>query len=473
MKHMARILAAALAIMLWNTLAAYALEITPGKPGLCLATLSGEIRNGDVQKLKATRLEMPETWPNAEDGRWKTVCLNSRGGTYAEALRIAQHLLDNQIGTVVDEDMQCLSACALVFMFGTAYQTESNALTHRRLHVRGELGFHQPDLPLDPERTYTVDDVRAAFSVALDATLRFLALAARPRPDARTPFVQSDLQEAMLRHKGDAFFRIDTVDKAGRWGIELIGFAPPEFSERGFFYACQNMLTWPARLALDQVDYGQTGSGFALRKTDWTAGGLVRARYDLQFSGLQSYDCAATVAQHWSGRVLPMLCGYREETNSSAGPSDCDAPQELYNWSPIPPQAMFPAQTPLHILAEARAETDRPEEKPLPDPCIAEDKRAIVTNVNVFTSLRKSTSYDSEKIDELPLGTAWETDLSPTVNPDYPRHEACVQLCQLAGQSDPFDMGALRQCITDNWMWFPITGPSGQSGFASAKYLDY
>lgn len=473
MKRLGCALGAALIYLLCQAPALFALEVAPGKPGLCLVTLSGQIRSGDVDKLTALNLNAPATWSNLEDGRWKTVCLDSPGGSYSEGFRIAQHFLDANIGTVVDADAQCLSACALMFMFGTAYQTESNALTHRRLHVRGRLGFHQPELPLDPDRQYSVEDVRAAFTVAIDATLRFLALAARPRPDTRIPFVQSDLQEAMLQHQGAEFFMIDDVNKAGRWGIELIGFETPAFSERGFFFACQNMTTWPARLAEDQVAYGRNDYDYSLRQTQWTAGGLTRDRFDLQFAGMQTYDCAATVAQHWSGRILPMLCGYRESTNSSAGPEDCNAPDNLFSWAPIPPLAMFPADTKLSALANGEAAAAMPKPAPLPDLCVSERERATVINVRNFTSLRKTTSYDSEKIDELPIGSEWAIDRIPTVAPGYARHTACVQLCQLAQQQQPYDLSALRQCIADNWMWFEITGPSGRSGFASAKYLDY
>ena len=472
---MKRIAAACLcALVFWVfPPAASALQITPGKDGLCLATLSGVIDKGDADKLTDMQMEAPEGWPNPEDGRWKTLCLDSPGGSYTEGFAIARHLLDNNIGTVVDDGDKCLSACALVFMFGTAYQTESNALTHRRLHVGGKLGFHQPDLRLDEARDYSVADVRAAFEVAIDSTLRFLALAARPRPDNRRPFVESDLQEAMLSHKGQDFYMIDTVNKAGRWGIELFGFEEPAFSELGFFFACQNMVTWPAKLAGEQVPWGRNDYDYSLRQTQWTAGGLTRERYDLQIAQMQTYDCAATVAQHWSGRILPMLCGYREDTNSGAGPDDCTAPDRLYSWAPIPPQAMFPAATSLDALANGTATEDMPKPEPLPNPCVSEREMARVINVKNYTSLRQSTTHDSDKLDELRKGSEWPVSRSPAVNPDHFRHETCLQLCQLAEQEQPYDRVVLGECIADNWMWFEITGPSGKTGYASAKFLDY
>lgn len=477
MKHLVAVLGSALvSCLLLAAGQAAALDIGPGRPGLCVATLSGPIRQGDADRIAQLEMEMPDSWPNSDDGRWKTVCLDSPGGSYAEGFRIARHFLDAQIGTVVDDQARCLSACALMFMFGTAGQHESNALTHRRLHVGGALGFHQPDLPPldpDPDRSYSVKDVRAAFSIAIESTLRFLALAARPRPDTRQPFVESDLQEMMLQHEGESFFMIDTLNKAGRWGIELIGFEPPAFSERGFFYACQNMTTWPARLTGDQIAFGRNDGDYSLRKSSWTAGGLTRERYDLQFAGMQTFDCAATVAQHWSGRILPMICGYRESTNSGAGPDDCDAPDRLYSWAPIPPQAMFPASTTLRDLANGRAMAAMPAADPLPNPCLAESGRVRVTNVDNFTSLRKSTSYESEKIDELPLGSEWDAERIPTVATDHPRHAACTRLCLLADGDQPYDRISLSECIADNWMWFAVTGPAGQSGFASAKYLEY
>lgn len=450
-----------------------ALEISAGVPGLCLATISGPIRNGDLAKLKTLSFEIPADWQNLEDGRWKSLCLNSPGGSYTEGFRIAAYFLDNAIGTVVNENAQCLSACSLIFMFGTAYQSESNSLTHRRLHIKGTLGFHQPELPLDPSIEYSIEDVRAAFSVAIEATLRFLALAARPRPDNRRPFVDSDLQEAMLSHKGQDFYLIDTVNKAGRWDIELIGLAKPRFDERAFFNACQNMLTWPARLAGAQRAFGNNGFDYSLGKSRWTAGGLTRDRFDLQFAQMQTYDCAGIVAQHWTGETLAMLCGFREDLNASAGPDDCRAPEQLYSWSAIPAQAMFPAATPLKELASAAVITPDNSPAPLRNLCVSETGRATVINVQNFTSLRQGTSHETAKLDELPQGSSYAVPRLPTLNVDYDRHATCSKLCQAAAAQQLYDQAALGQCIDENWMWFELTGPSGRRGYASAKFLDY
>lgn len=453
---------------------AAALDLTPGVEGLCLYTLSGTVQNGDLSKLTELNPDVPRDWPNFEDGHWKTLCLDSPGGSFTEAFRIAQFLLDNHYGTVINDSAQCLSACSMMFMFGTAYQHESNALTHRKLHVRGKLGFHQPALPLDPNRDYSIADVEKAFEIAIESTLRFLALAARPRPDTTRPFIDSDLQEAMLQHKGQSFFMIDTVNKAGRWDIDLFGFESPVFDERTFVNACQNMVTWPARLAEDQTPWERGSYSYGLETRPWMVNGQSHNLMNLQFAGMQTYDCSAVVAQHWTGDVRPMLCGYRENTNVTTGPDNCHDESQIYAWSSIPAMALFPAATTLTDLASGAA-MPQPlaTSAPVDNPCVSETQQARVINVQNYTSLRKSTGHDTDKIDELPLGSTYSISRSATVDPLYAGHSTCSQLCQQARKEQPYDDNALAQCIDDNWMWFKIQGPSGRWGYASAKYLEY
>lgn len=340
----------ALAALLALPLPVQAMEIAPGTPGLCQATLTGQIGTGDAAKLAAFDFGDPPTDAGWEDGRWKALCLDSPGGQLAEALIMAQDLLDRSIGTVVRADAACLSACALLFMFGTAYQHESNSITHRRLHVQGRLGFHQPDLLLDPTRSYSVEDVRAAYNIAIEATLRLLALAARPRPDGLRPFIDSDLQEEMLAHKGADYFEIDTVNKAGRWDVALFGFAPPKLSESALLHACQNMTAWPAARLDYQVDYTSKGSDVFFERANWPESTLQSPRVDIIFPGMMIHECSTGMAEHWTGAVLPMICGFNEILNAQVGPEDCRDPDRIWRWRVIPDWAFLPANTPLRTL---------------------------------------------------------------------------------------------------------------------------
>ena len=48
------------------------------------------------------------------------LCLNSRGGSYEEGLAIAKFLTESTVGTALTPNAVCASACALVFMAGSA-----------------------------------------------------------------------------------------------------------------------------------------------------------------------------------------------------------------------------------------------------------------------------------------------------------------------------------------------------------------
>ncbi|WP_418592137.1 hypothetical protein [Ponticoccus sp. (in: a-proteobacteria)] len=459
-----------------------AAEIGPGKPGLCQLTLTGEILPGDARELSQAGMDRPDDWPDFEDGRWKVLCLDSPGGSLAATLELAQVLLDNRIGTVVDEGAECLSSCALVFMFGTAAQHESLPVTNRRMHPRARLGFHQPELTLDRDREYSAAEVEAAFDLAIQATLRLLALAARPRPEVPRPFVDGDLMEAMLQYKGAEFYEIDTVNKAGRWDIALYGFPERGPTEEGKFYACQNMTTWDARLERDQIPYEPDGYSATITTEEGQEGFADGRRTAISFAGMMRYDCAIGLVAQPDGATVPVICGFRESQSTRVGPEGClrgEVPPD--RWRPIPPLAFFAADTPLAELAPApkpqaapdAAPTPAPVESAGPSPCIAESRIARVVDVQNYTSLREGITHESERIDELPLGSVYTVPEAPVVDWTHPEAEACAALCRAADAAEPYDEDKLAACIESDWMWFELTGPSGRRGFASARYLDY
>ncbi len=459
------------AVAVANT--AQAARITPGKAGLCRVTLEGEIAPGDVEKLRAAPMDIPIWWSNFEDGSWAAICLDSPGGSLSSGLELARYVLDNRIGTIIDDGAECLSACALIFMFGTAHQHESVALTNRRLHVGGRLGFHQPDLTLDRTRDYSVDDVEAAFDLAIEATLNFLALAARPRPDTPRPFVDGDLLEAMLQHKGQDFFEIDTVNKAGRWDIALFGFTPPQLTNEGMVYACQNMTGWSARLEQDQLPYQPDGYSHRVDAAQGQDGFADGQRFRVDFSGMMTYACEVGLRGSYQGSPQAVLCGYRENLSAQVGPDDClqgsGAPGR---WPIIPPAGLLPAATTLLDLKATRG-TGEIARALSDNACRSSSGRARVINVQNFTSLRQVMSHDAQRVAELPLGSTYEVSSAPVGDFRHPRHQACMALCEKAEFGSPFDSNALQSCIDTDWMWFRIQTPEGNSGYASARYLDY
>lgn len=452
---------------------AEAARITPGKAGLCRLTLEGEITAGDVERLREAPLDKPIWWGNFEDGSWRAICLDSPGGSLASGLELARYVLDNRVGTVIDDGAECLSACALIFMFGTAGQHESMPQTNRRLHVGGRLGFHQPKLTLDRSRDYSVDDVAAAFDLAIEATLNFLALAARPRPDTPRPFVDGDLLEAMLQHKGQNFFEIDTVNKAGRWDIALFGFEAPKLTDEGMLYACQNMTGWMAQLESDQQAYDPAGYGARIDASHGTESFAAGQRFRIDFSGMMTFACEVGQRADYNGATQAVLCGYRENLATQVGPDSClNGVGSPAGWRAIPPWALLPAATTLAELKANRAD-GTPTQTIADTPCMASQSRARIVNVQDFTSLRQVMSHDSKRLAELPLGSEYAVPGTPSADFRHPLHSACMALCRQAEFGEPHDSVALQSCIDTDWMWFQIQLPSGQSGYASARYLEY
>lgn len=443
------------------------MDIGPGRDGLCLATLSGEIGNGDLAALAALDLIQPDGWNLPEDGSWKTLCLNSPGGDFRESLSIAHHLVAQRIGTVIPEDAVCSGTCALVFMFGSVAQGQISGLTHRKLHIGGTLEFRRPLLALPAD-----EPSDAAADKLVGTMLSFHALASRMRPEVSRPFIDADLIEALQTLGGDEALIVDTVNEAGRWGIGVIGFEAPTLSDRAFFHACQNLTIWPRRLAGGQVPFARNDEVFDLSVSSWTAGGAVRDRYDLQFASRDVFECSATLAAQ-GGDALPLICGARDEADIRIGPSDCGNPDLLYLWAPIPALAMVPAETPLAVLADGLGWPEEEEGLTRPTPCQSNDGTAEVINVNNFTSLRRDPNVESPKIDELRKGATYPVPRDPEPDTGHDDHAACAALCMAANAHQVYDRAALGTCIDENWMWFRITGPKGTEGFASAKYLDF
>ena len=465
-----------------------ALTLDAGEDGLCLATLTGRIEPGDLAQIAGLDLVPPENWTLPEDGRWKTLCLNSSGGDFRESLNIARHVTSHQIGTAIAKGEACTGSCALIFMFGTASQGPYSGQSWRVLHAKGRLAFETPILsphtatsfndtgPQDagPQDSGLKDsDPQNAERSLVQTMLFFHALAARMRPDVARPTLDADLVEAIRNLGPDESLVIDTVNQAGRWGIEVIGFQAPALTDRAFFHACQNLTIWPDRLAGGQVPFERNDAVFELSVSGWTAGGAVRDRYDLQFASRDVFECAATLAAQGQEEALPLICGFRGEADTGIGPSDCDDPHLLYLWAPIPPLAMVPANTPLAELADGAALPREDMTLTRPTPCQSEAGKARVINVNTFTSLRRAASTDSPKIDELPKGAVFDVPRVPTPDRGHADHANCAALCAAAGTQGTYDRAALGACIDENWMWFRITGPQGKEGFASAKYLEF
>ena len=70
--------------------------------------------------------------------------LDSKGGSFEEALRIANLLLARYVTTTIQDNHECLSACAIIFMAGT-YLTTIGPQIGRTMAANATLGFRSPN----------------------------------------------------------------------------------------------------------------------------------------------------------------------------------------------------------------------------------------------------------------------------------------------------------------------------------------
>jgi len=137
-----------------------------------VVSMTGPITSGDAAALSTLIDEAglsnclsPGYCPFAN-----VVSLDSPGGNFAEALRIADIIRSSNMVTVVGEGARCESACALIFLAGhTDY--EGFFFPRRFAHADARIAVHQPSLQL-PERDYSSDEVGRIMSVLSQTTNR-------------------------------------------------------------------------------------------------------------------------------------------------------------------------------------------------------------------------------------------------------------------------------------------------------------
>lgn len=218
---------------LFPVLPTHSAEIGPGTSPGCQLKLDGSIQAGDSEKLSAALDAL-----SSENGN-VSMCLNSLGGNYDEALKLITIVLKHtNVATVVDRGAECYSACAFLFLAGNTQRSEDGELApDRTLDVRATLGFHAPYL-----NTGTGTDVAEAtienFRRGVNAIAKLLEI------DRRELFPRGLLAKALQVGPNDLLY-IDTIEKAGVWSIKLKGFKPPtELTGRMLDQACRNKDLW-------------------------------------------------------------------------------------------------------------------------------------------------------------------------------------------------------------------------------------
>jgi hypothetical protein len=183
--------------------------------------LSGDIDQGDVQRLDAALQAYGIT--HAQDP-WRriVVSLDSPGGSYHEGLDLALAFRRRGLATVVRRGDQCLSACAIAFLGGTALPKDPNPvgeddplpdqLPERTLEPGAVLGFHAPYLAVPKDR-YEATVVADAYRSAVLGISRLVEIA------DKLYVVPAELPKLLAPTK-DELFAADDADSVRVLGID-------------------------------------------------------------------------------------------------------------------------------------------------------------------------------------------------------------------------------------------------------------
>ena len=232
----------------------------------CDILVSGTISSGDVQTfagsadvLLALDREAYQSDPNSLRGHWpRTVCLNSAGGSYAAGIDIA-NLIQGRFGTRLMPEAECYSACAVVFMSGSAQHPDEILHDHnpedsssgwlvgpkRLMAPTAILGFHAPYIEFSGRDTIPVQEAQE-WMTGVSALTGFLVSSIKEN------FPPELAQEMLARGPGEFFF-IDEVGQLNAWGIDLETDFHPRIS--------MDMFRRSWSVAAHQFGYGGGGYG--------------------------------------------------------------------------------------------------------------------------------------------------------------------------------------------------------------------
>jgi hypothetical protein len=228
-------------------------EINKSIKDVCVLKLEGEIIRGDFSRLVDIAAKEFSGF-DGESSAHDTICLDSPGGDVTEGVKLAEFFYTNGVGTVIEDGAECYSMCAIMFMMGIAQGPEVT-FVNRKLHINGKLGFHRPYLSLTTESLVSTKVLAVAHDVALENMSKIMVLANNLVPWSNSTMMRPDLIQEMLKHIGNDFFYIDTVEKAGRFEIELVGL-PKHYTpvEERAYYACENSFHWQVGLMKEPAD---------------------------------------------------------------------------------------------------------------------------------------------------------------------------------------------------------------------------
>lgn len=230
----------------------------------CDILISGEIMEGDAKELEKLISRIDNEQKIYESNKLhkqrshkhKRVCFNSSGGSFLEALAIAEILLVKGKGSAVGKGMICESACALAFLAGSQHSSASlpsgvNKYLDRVVHPLGLLGFHSPKLVVD-SGVFDKESVEFAYGLALETIYKlfelksYLFTSGQPSQGnyiEYSYFISDRLLRDILSTKPSEFRYLQTIGDASDWGVNIapIKFSPSTSGVISLSHVCDNV----------------------------------------------------------------------------------------------------------------------------------------------------------------------------------------------------------------------------------------
>lgn len=195
-----------------------------GKPEprgrICNVRLAGSIIAGDLQRMN---LAFNRVAGCQADGD-QTLCLDSSGGSFPDALAIAKSLLESAcVSTHIQAGAKCEAECGIIFMAGSSEVGRVNT-PYRTLHSKGRLAFRAlfDQSVFEPGRQFTKDELLGALDTARSRTKEVISAFSHVGSRSGRTWLRPGLLSGLMDLKPGEMLVIDSSSRAKEWGIDWV-----------------------------------------------------------------------------------------------------------------------------------------------------------------------------------------------------------------------------------------------------------
>ena len=274
-------------------------NLKPDNSDKCEYVLEGELVSSDPDIIEAIIVS----------SGFKTLCLNSPGGSFLAGMKLADIFMTNGIQTYLRAGDECYSACAIAFLGGSIW----GDLRHvsRTLEPGGKLGFHSPYLAL-PKGEYNSEYVEGKVNDAI-ALISFL-ISQKTHLKINDNFLT---EFAFFHGDNNALNMVETVRDAAIVGLELSKYTKPKTEANSYKNACSLLFNLYEDYFMDRVTASRPY--FSLRSSDmerqiFNNSFEIDGEQNVMVSTVSDWElytptaaCAFNPIQTWSGAVQVVM----------------------------------------------------------------------------------------------------------------------------------------------------------------------